>query len=71
MISNQSFTCRSTPKVLRTRERALTPYSSVVLTLNSHLNISNSLGGASFVDGAHLILKLTWVMTCVEIDIVQ
>jgi hypothetical protein len=34
----------STPKVLQARECAPTPYSSVVFTLNSHLNLSRSLG---------------------------
>ncbi len=33
-----------TPKVLRARERALTPDSSVVFTLDSHLNLSRNLG---------------------------
>jgi hypothetical protein len=32
------------PKVLRTMERALTPNSSIVFTLNSHLSLSRSLG---------------------------
>jgi hypothetical protein len=34
-------------KVLRVRERALTPYFSVVFSLDSHLNQLRSLGGAS------------------------
>ncbi len=32
------------PKVLRVRERAPTPNSSVVFTLDSHLSLSKSLG---------------------------
>jgi hypothetical protein len=34
----------STPKMLRAMERAPTPHSSVVFTLDSHLNILRSLG---------------------------
>ncbi len=34
----------STPKMLRAREHAPTPYSSVVFTLDSHLNLLRSLG---------------------------
>jgi len=37
-------TCPSTPKVLRTRERDPTPYSSIVLTLDLHLSLSKNLG---------------------------
>jgi hypothetical protein len=33
-----------TPKVLRARERAPILYSSIVFTLDSHLNLSKSLG---------------------------
>ncbi len=33
-----------TPKVLRAKERAPTPYSSIVFTLDSHLNLPRSLG---------------------------
>jgi hypothetical protein len=36
--------CPSTLKVLQARERALTPYSFDVFTLDSHLNLSRSLG---------------------------
>ncbi len=32
------------PKVLRTKERAPTPYSLVVFTLDSHFNLLRSLG---------------------------
>jgi len=37
-------TCPSTFKVLQVRERAPTPYISTIFTLNSHLNLSRSLG---------------------------
>jgi hypothetical protein len=38
-------------KVLRVKERALTPYSSVVFTLDSHLSLSRSLGARHHDNG--------------------
>jgi hypothetical protein len=39
-----ALTHLSTPKVLRAKERAPTPYFFIVFTLDSHLNLSRSLG---------------------------
>ncbi len=40
----EALACPSTPEVLRVRERTPTLHSSVVFTLDSHLNLLKSLG---------------------------
>jgi hypothetical protein len=41
---NPWLTCPFTPKVLKGKERAPTPYSSVVFTSDLHLSLLKSLG---------------------------
>jgi hypothetical protein len=44
----------STPKVLQAKECALTPYSFVIFTLDSHLSLSRSLGtDQAWIDKIH------------------
>jgi len=38
----------STPKVLPVKERAPTPYPSIIFTLDSYLNLSKGLGVRQF-----------------------
>jgi hypothetical protein len=40
----EALTCPSTPKMLGTKKRTPTPHPSIVFTLDSHLNLSRSLG---------------------------
>jgi len=49
----------STPKVLQTKERSMTPYYFAVFALDSHLSLSRSFGRAS-ISQLSLIVTLNW-----------
>jgi hypothetical protein len=52
------------PKMLRTKECAPTPYSSVVFTSNSHLSLLMSLGANHIMWSMWLVRQL-WLVMCI------
>jgi hypothetical protein len=63
--------CPSTPKVLRAKERAPTPCSSIIFSLDAHLSLQRRLGARHITNFVILFDNISKYVKLVEITIIQ